>query len=98
MDNDDYYTPFEGGEDVVDGVPLEAKPKRRTDKPNPFLMCISACFSKYYPRRRKRAWTDAGKFMRFIMGIATLLHFAAFAFCLLLVGPISSSFNLFLFF
>jgi len=94
MDNDDNYTPAEG-------VPVTAKvdkPSKNKDKPNPLLACVSMCFTKYYPRRRKRAWTNAGKWMRIILGIATLAHFVAFGFCLLLVGPFSSGFNLLLFF
>ena len=88
MDKDDDYTAM--------GEPVEAKPKRRADKPNPLMECLKATFSKYFPRKKKRAWTDAGKWMRFVVGIAAALHFVALAFCLLLVGPISSSFNILL--
>ena len=36
--------------------------------------------------------------MRFIVGISSLLHFVAFAFCELIVGPVSALMNLALFF
>ena len=85
------------GEDADEYVQMQAKRGEKNKKKtgNCFLL-IKSCFSKYYPKKLKKAWTEQGQFLRTILLWCTIIHCLMFVFALAMVGFPSMMDNLIL--